>query len=124
MACLGLPEAMAILFPNIPAREHPVLVEGYSRHFVAAEAIEGQGAKLFPGAMDTLRTLRERGFELGVATGKSRRGLNRVLARLDMANFFDATRCADETLSKPDPLMLQELMKEVLRFETSQPLPA
>lgn len=109
---LGLPEAMTILFPDTPKTEHPALVDAYSRHFVAADAGEGQGSQLFPGALDTLRTLRERGLELAVATGKSRRGLNRVLARLDLTEFFDATRCADETRSKPHPQMLHELMAE------------
>jgi len=48
-----------------------------------------------------------------VATGKSRRGLDRVLGNLGWENHFHATRCADETASKPDPLMLSELMVEL-----------
>ena len=47
---------------------------------------------------------------MAVATGKSRRGLDRILANMEMAHFFAATRCADETASKPDPLMLTELL--------------
>ncbi len=67
---------------------------------------------MFAGALETLHALRDRGFELAVATGKSRRGLNRILATLELHDFFDASRCADETRSKPHPLMLQELMQE------------
>ena len=63
--------------------------------------------------METLEGLRDRGFLLAVATGKSRVGLDRVLQSLGMANFFDATRCADETRSKPHPLMLQEILQEL-----------
>lgn len=47
---------------------------------------------------------------MAVATGKSRKGLDRVLRGHGMQDFFDATRCADETASKPEPLMLQELL--------------
>ncbi|WP_438875151.1 HAD-IA family hydrolase, partial [Bacillus cereus group sp. Bce032] len=43
-------------------------------------------------------------------TGKSRRGLDRVLAGHGWSDFFDITRCADETASKPDPLMLHEIL--------------
>lgn len=53
---------------------------------------------------------REAGFRLAVATGKSRRGLDRVLAGHGWSDFFDITRCADETASKPDPLMLHEIL--------------
>ena len=47
-----------------------------------------------------------------MATGKSRRGLNRILEKLGLTGFFDATRCADETRSKPHPLMVHEIMQE------------
>jgi len=60
--------------------------------------------------METLDGLRERGIELAVATGKSRRGLDRVLVSLGLADYFDSTRCADETQSKPHPRMLHEIL--------------
>ena len=50
------------------------------------------------------------GVKLAVATGKSRVGLDRALANTGLAPVFDATRCADETFSKPHPAMLLELM--------------
>ncbi len=52
------------------------------------------------------------GYIMTVATGKSRRGLNRVLQNLGLENFFHGSRCADETASKPHPLMLTELLEE------------
>ena len=104
---LGLPEAVARLFPALDNGQHVALASAYSRHFSAPER---GTARLFDGAMDTLQALRSRGIELAVATGKSRRGLNRVLAELGLGDFFEATRCADETRSKPHPLMVHEIM--------------
>lgn len=104
---LGLAQAVGMLFPSLPESRRGELASAYSRHYAAP----GRGpAPLFEGAMDTLHGLRARGQELAVATGKSRRGLDRVLAELGLADFFDATRCADETQSKPHPQMLYELM--------------
>lgn len=103
---LGLPQAVAILYPELPADPRAAVTAAYSRHYVAAEG----PISLFDGAMETLLTLRERGLPLAVATGKSRRGLNRVLGSLGLEDFFDVTRCADETRSKPHPRMLLEIM--------------
>ncbi|MNM75802.1 Pyrophosphatase PpaX [compost metagenome] len=54
---------------------------------------------------------REAGYRLAVATGKSRRGLDRVLAGQGWSDFFDITRAADESASKPDPRMLHEILE-------------
>ncbi len=106
---LGLPQAIERLFPGRPMPARQRIAECYSHHFVAGDR---GPASLFEGAVDTLDALRERGFELAVATGKSRRGLNRVLGGLAMADAFHATRCADETRSKPHPQMLEEILAE------------
>jgi phosphoglycolate phosphatase len=106
---LSLHRAMEVLFPEVPPAELEQLISGYSSQYVANE--EAPPA-MFPGALETLNELRGRGFELAVATGKSRRGLDRVLRVMGMEDMFDATRCADETTSKPDPLMLNELLLE------------
>ena len=106
---LGLPQAVLQLFPELDEPERDQLRAAYSRLYVA---LDRGPAPLYPGALETLHGLRDRGLELAVATGKSRRGLNRVLAGLDMEGFFDSTRCADETSSKPHPLMLQEILAE------------
>ena len=108
---LGLPEAIAMLFPQLEDRLGQQLRLRYSQQYVALDKIPSD---LFEGAMDTLGQLRQQGHVLAVATGKSRRGLDRVLDSLGMTRFFDASRCADETLSKPDPLMLHELLEECL----------
>lgn len=107
---LGLPEALRVLFPDLPDAELGEVRAAYSRRFIEAEDVPCQ---LFPGVVDTLDRLRAGGNRLAVATGKSRRGLTRVLAGLGMSDYFDATRCADETRSKPHPLMLHELLVEL-----------
>lgn len=110
---LGLPEALLRLFPlyDRPTRER--IRQAYARHFVA-EA--GGRSEMFPGAMDLLEDLRSQGYLLAVATGKSRLGLNRVLEQQGMLDFFDVTRCADETASKPDPRMLNEILVSLSVF--------
>lgn len=106
---LGLPQAMAVLFPEVPEARRLELIEGYSRHYIANEE---DPPALFSGAMETLESLKASGREVAIATGKSRRGLDRILAKLGLTGFFAATRCADETRSKPHPLMIHELMQE------------
>lgn len=61
---------------------------------------------LYDGAMDILNDLRAAGWKIGVATGKSRRGLDRVIASHGFANYFDAHYCADDGAGKPDPYMV------------------
>jgi phosphoglycolate phosphatase len=63
--------------------------------------------------IDGLAELVESGFALAVATGKSRRGLDRSLESLKLDRHFAATRCADEGLPKPHPEMLHRLMLEL-----------
>lgn len=107
---LGLPEAILELYPQLPADGRQALQAAYSRHYVAADQ---QPCDWFPTVRNTLLQLKEEGCVLAVATGKSRRGLRRVLEQLDMLDFFHATRCADETQSKPHPQMLHELLEEL-----------
>ncbi|MFN3580533.1 MAG: HAD-IA family hydrolase [Pseudomonas sp.] len=110
---LGLPEAVAVLFPDI---DDPGLAqrlsEAYSEHFIATEQTP---SPLFDGVLEDLERFRKAGLRLAVATGKSRRGLDRVLQSHDLTNYFDITRCADESLSKPHPKMLEEILN---RLET------
>lgn len=106
---LGLPQAMEILFPEVPGK-HLELAKAYSHHFSQSQALPD--VALFAGVERMLVSLKGEGATLAVATGKSRRGLNRVLAELNMDGVFAHTRCADETRSKPHPLMLEELLDE------------
>lgn len=115
---LGLPEALAALFPQLDSRDWQAMRERYSRCYTELDA---EPPQLFPGAMDVMLHLRECNHLLAVATGKSRRGLDRVLGSLGLDTWFDASRCADETSSKPDPHMLLELV-EACRVDLQQTL--
>lgn len=107
---LGLPEAIARLFPAAPAAARSRFAERYRHYFVDASPIP---APLFPGATETLQQLRDQGYLLAVATGKARRGLDRALADTGCTHFFHASRCADEAPSKPHPQMLFDIMTEL-----------
>lgn len=107
---LGLPEALRTLYPGIDDDALARMRERYAVHFVAAEA---SPSRLYPGARETLAALRRAGLRLAVATGKSRKGLDRVWASSGLGNSFDASRCADETHSKPHPAMVTELLAEL-----------
>lgn len=104
---LGLPEAIALLFPKASAVAREAIRQQYAQHFIAHSAAKSE---LFAGAEPLLAQLTQQGYLLAIATGKSRLGLDRVLAQTGIGHYFVATRCADETASKPHPLMLQELL--------------
>lgn len=107
---LGLDEAMARLWPGSDEAKRAAVVAQYRREFL--ETNETQSG-LFPGARETLERLAAEGYRLAIATGKSRLGLDRALAETGLGDLFLATRCADETFSKPHPQMLLELMDEL-----------
>jgi len=105
---LGLMQALAHAAPDVPKALYPKLGERYRHHYFAIQ----HEISLFDGVLPLLADLKARGYLLTVATGKSRRGLNEALACSTLAGVFDASRTADQTASKPDPLMLRELMAE------------
>ena len=104
---LGLKEAIDTLVPGQDERFHQAFVDHYRKYWFSSE-----GSSLFAGVREMLDDLRGRDLLLGIATGKARRGLNRVLEETGLAGHFHATRCADEALSKPHPQMLLDLMDE------------
>lgn len=105
---LGLPESARALYPDCD----DAFVEGFVRHYRDVWLAPGAAkARLFAGAREVLDTLRARELTLCVATGKSRKGLDRELGETEIGEYFVATRCADETASKPDPQMLEELLE-------------
>jgi phosphoglycolate phosphatase len=106
---LGLDDAMAHILPELDRAHYPRVRERYRTHFLEQDA----RTSLFPGAADTVGALHDAGYLLAVATGKSRRGLDRALAASGLKPYFHATRCADEAPSKPHPAMLLELMEEL-----------
>jgi phosphoglycolate phosphatase len=114
---LGLVVALARAVPDLPASRHQELAGRYRYHYLARD----HELVLFDGVSELLTTLQSRGHTLAVATGKSRAGLDRALGHTGIGRFFAATRCADESVSKPAPDMVLELMDE-LAFDPSRTL--
>jgi phosphoglycolate phosphatase len=106
---LGLHEAMQAAMPNIDPAFYPRMVERYRYHYLSKD----HELTLFAGVREMLQELAQDAYFLAVATGKSRVGLNRAMNAVGVLSLFDATRCADETFSKPHPAMLQELTREL-----------
>jgi len=106
---LSLQDAMREVVPDMDEAGSQRLVESYRKHYLARD----NETVLFEGIREMLEDLRGRGYQLAVATGKARRGLSRVLEYSGLGPLFHATRCADESFSKPHPAMLLELMDEL-----------
>src|SRR5581483_889726 len=100
---LGLHDSLRIAVPGLPAARYAEFVERYRVHFRARE----NEMPLFAGIEPLLRQL-SRSHRLAIATGKSRRGLERALETTALRGYFGASRCADETHPKPHPAMLLE----------------
>ncbi len=108
---LGLHEALSALYPQLDSREAiQTMADHYRECFLDPYR---PASKLFEGVKNMLQALQDQGYDLAVATGKSRRGLDHVLAQSQLKDYFLITRCADETFSKPHPLMLEEIFTEL-----------
>ena len=106
---MGLMQALAHAAPDVPASKYPLLGERYRFHY--SQSMDN--INLFAGVLELLAALKQRNQLLAVATGKSRRGLDEVLQAVELKGLFHASRTADQTAGKPDPLMLHELMEEL-----------
>jgi len=108
---LGLHDSLTHAVPGLAAERYREFADHYRRHFLARQ----DAMLLFPGVKALLEELKKDRL-LAIATGKSRRGLDRALDAEDLRRFFSDSRCADETTPKPHPAMLLELM-EALQIE-------
>ena len=106
---MGLIEALQHAAPGLSRDRYPELGLRYRHHYMARQ----HELSLFEGTLPMLKALKARNHWLAVATGKSRSGLDDALGTVQLRGMFDATRTADETASKPHPLMLLELMREL-----------
>jgi phosphoglycolate phosphatase len=106
---LGLPEAIQTLLPESDGATQERVIARYREHFLH---LDRSDTELFPGVTEGLERLSARGYQLGIATGKARRGLDRAMAQTRLAHLFSATRCADEAFSKPHPRMLEDVLQE------------
>lgn len=104
---LSLESALYHVVPTLTADLFPNFQERYRAHYFSLDG----SLPLFDGMSELLHALRAQGILLAVATGKTRVGLDRVLAQSSMQQHFDVTRCADESFGKPHPAMLLEIME-------------
>jgi len=114
---LSLESALYRAVPDLGADQLPRFLECYRKRFLQ---LDGR-IRFFDGIPEMLTGLRRSKVLLGVATGKSRAGLDRILTAQSWHDRFDATRCADESQGKPHPAMLLELM-DTLSLEPEQVL--
>jgi len=113
---LSLEKATEQLFPLLPIVKQQALVDAYREQYHANQHIE---TPFYNGITEMLINLQQRGYRLAVATGKGRIGLDRMIAKTNTSHLFNATICADEANSKPDPLMIELLLKK-LKIPASQ----
>jgi phosphoglycolate phosphatase len=105
---LSIRKAMQALFPDADENTQEQLVACYSQEYHSKQISK---TDLFPGVYDMLVQLNQEGYQLAVATGKNRAGLQQALQATETEKLFCTTRCADETASKPDPRMLNEIIR-------------
>lgn len=109
---LSLPVAVRHLAPDAPSARHGEVVEAYRAAFFEARERGLVAEPLYDGIRELLRSLHGKGWRLGVATGKSDRGLRGCLVNHGIVDLFVTLQTADRHPSKPDPSMLAEAMRE------------
>jgi phosphoglycolate phosphatase len=107
---LSIEHSMRELYPEGDEATIQALAAAYRRAYVERDRVP---CTLFHGVEEMLKSLHQKGVQLAIATGKSRVGLDRALERTSVAPLLAITRCADETASKPNPLMLHEIAREL-----------
>lgn len=103
---LSMQKALEILYPGLSEADIQLMRKHYADYFFS---IPQDASTVFNHVPETLKSLQAAGIKLAVATGKSRHGLDKALLSTGLKSFFEIERCADETSSKPDPLMLAEI---------------
>jgi phosphoglycolate phosphatase len=111
MVGLSLPDALRTLAPGMGEGDFHRFVEGYKDAFQRMHATPGFSEPLYDGAEALLYRLRRDGWALSMATGKSRRGVERWMGRDGWADLFASTHCADDGPGKPHPAMLLAAME-------------
>ena len=108
---LSLVEAVARLLPGLQADLHQSVAQAYKQAFVAEQG-DPRPEPLFPGAMAAIEALEQAGWLLGIATGKSRRGLNSMIERTGLQGRFVTLQTADDHPGKPHPAMLRQAIAD------------
>lgn len=113
---VGLPlvEGVARLAPQLDPLQHDALAQAYRDGYQPALARIGATDDLFPGVRTMLEALHGAGFLLGIATGKSQRGLRASLERHGLTGLFTTLQTGDAPPGKPHPAMLLRAIDEAV----------
>ena len=104
---LSLMTGIELLYPQASAEQQLLIQQNYADYYIA----NSHRTPFFAPIESMLQTLQQQNRQLAVATGKKRKGLDRVLDASDSHHYFVMTRCADEAGSKPDPQMLTDILQ-------------
>ena len=107
---LSIYEAAHNLFPLEDLVTHQHFILHYGELLLSKQTTADD---LFSGVETMLAHLKQAGYQLAIASGRNRVGLNNALQETGIGDLFSATRCAEETASKPNPLMLEEIMQHI-----------
>jgi phosphoglycolate phosphatase len=107
---LSLDGAIRALLPEQSSESVQFMADRYRHHFFNTTL---EPSRLFDGVEDIVRQLHKDGYLLAVATGKGRHGLDMALRTTGLKQYIHVSRCADETRSKPDPMMLGEILTDL-----------
>jgi phosphoglycolate phosphatase len=107
---LSIDKAIQQLFPEHEDIIRQAIVADYARHFLAKQMDK---TDLFPGVFDMLEQFKQQGLHLAIATGKNAPGLAKAVAATGVGHLISTSRCSDQTASKPNPLMLNEIISEL-----------
>ncbi|WP_179380643.1 HAD family hydrolase [Jannaschia marina] len=111
MIGLSLPMMVEVLTPGGDEELRAKIIASYRLRFFNMLDSEEE-PPIFPGAETALRQLHRAGITLGLATGKSRRGVEHVLEAMDWHAYFATVQLADDNPSKPDPTMIHRALSE------------
>lgn len=103
---LSLYEAIERVYPELTANDHGSLQKEFINHFQYLRTLDDHHEPLYDGIKDVIVELGEMGVLLGVATGKSTRGLKNTLLNHDLGDHFVTLNTADDGPGKPDPAMI------------------
>ena len=103
---LSLMHGIEILYPQASNTQKLAIQQSYAEYYIP----NSHRTPFFAPIENMLLTLKQQDKQLAVATGKKRKGLDRVLEASASRHYFTITRCADESGSKPDPQMLRDIL--------------
>ena len=103
---LSLMHGIEILYPQASDTQKLAIQQSYADYYIP----NSHRTPFFTPIENMLLTLKQQDKQLAVATGKKRKGLDRVLEASASRHYFTITRCADESGSKPDPQMLRDIL--------------